>query len=118
MKRATGQLVICFGLMLTGCTIAPHGSRTTHTVWTYEGGQLVRKEKWTDRSAGGGLLLFMDPQLQNVAVSHTNSVLRVGGSMAIGSAYISVDTNTASVITAVGGAVGHMVGAAVRSAAG
>lgn len=107
-------------LLLTGCTIAPHGSRATHQIWTYAPGSradgLVRYEKITDRSAGGGAQVGTFTQLQNVSVVHTNSMMRVGGMLTIGNAYIGVDTNTASVVTALGTAAGDVIGAAMKTA--
>lgn len=112
------SLALLASLLLSGCTIAPHGSRTTHKVWTYQGRTdgLVRVERWTDRSAGGGMLLLMDPQLQNVALFHTNSLMQTGGWLTLGNAGITVDPQTGAIIGAVGSAVGNVVGAALKTA--
>ena len=105
-------------LALCSCTIAPHGSRATHRVWTYEGRRdgLVRYEKWTDRSAGGGALFFMDPSLQAVTIVHTNADLRTGGTFSVGSASVVLDPQTGAVIGAAGTAVGNVIGAALKTA--
>ncbi len=109
-------------LVLCGCTIAPHGSKAEHKIWTYAPGSrqdgLIRFEKFTDRSAGGGGQVGTFTQLQNVSVVHTNSMMRVGGMLTIGNAYVGVDTNTAQVVTALGSATGEVIGAAARAAAG
>ena len=113
-KAWTGLLLLgCF----TGCTIAPHGSRATHDVWTYANGQLVRHDRWTDRSAGGGMLLLMDPKAQSVNLSHTNSVLQTGGMLIIGDGSVTVDPQTGAIISAAGTAVGNVIGAAAKTAA-
>lgn len=112
--RAFAALVLA---ACCGCTIAPHGSRATHDTWFYVNGQLVRHDRWTDRSAGGGGQLGTFAKLNNVAVNHTNSVMQVGGTLTIGDAYIGVDTNTASTVTALGQATGDIIGAAAGTAA-
>jgi hypothetical protein len=63
-------------------------------------------------------MLFMDPALNNVTVVHTNSLLQTGGAVAIGSASAVMDPNTGAVIGAAGTAVGNIIGAAAKSAAG
>lgn len=112
------KLAPLLGLALCSCTIAPHGSRATHRVWTYEGRKdgLVRFEKWTDKSAGGGMLFFMDPSLQNVVIVHTNSDLRTGGTFSLGTASVVLDPQTGAVIGAAGSAVGNIIGAALKTA--
>lgn len=116
MKRAILILALC-----GGCTVAPHGSHATHRIWTYAPGSrkdgLIRYEVETDRSAGGGGQLGTFANLQNLALEHTNSVMRVGGRLTIGNAYIGVDTNTARVVTALGTASGEIIGAAMGTAA-
>ena len=110
---------LLLSLFLCGCTIAPHGSHALHKIRTYQGRKdgLVRYEVFTDHSAGGGGQLFTFTQLNNLAVTHTNSLMHLGGTLTIGNAYIGVDTNTASTITAIGGAVGDVVGTALKAAA-
>lgn len=104
-------------LALCGCTIAPHGSRATHDIWLYDNdGRVWRHERFTDRSAGGGALFFMDPSLQNVTLVHTNSELHTGGALGIGSASVILDPQTGAVISAAGTAVGNIVGAALKTA--
>lgn len=105
-------------LLVSGCTIAPHGSRATHEVWTYEGREdhLVRKERWTDRSAGGGALFFMDPSLNNLALYHTNTVMQTGGWITLGNGTVTVDPQTGAIIGAVGTAAGNVIGAALKTA--
>ncbi|MBU6231585.1 hypothetical protein KGP36_02860 [Patescibacteria group bacterium] len=107
-------------LCLCGCTIAPHGSHATHRIWTYEGRRdgLVRYEVITDRSAGGGALFLMDPRAQSAVLNHTNSLLQTGGSLVIGDGSVTVDPQTGAIISAAGTAVGNIVGAAVKKAAG
>lgn len=111
-------LCLLLALSLTGCTIAPHGSRTTRKVYTYQGRQdgLVRVERWTDRSAGGGMLLMMDPTLNNVALYHTNSAMQVGGWFTLGNGSVNVDPQTGAIIGAVGTAAGNIIGAALKTA--
>lgn len=103
---------------LCGCTIAPHGSKATHYTWTYQGRQdgLVRCEKWTDRSSGGGALFLMDPTLNNVALYHTNSVMQTGGWFTLGNGTVTVDPQTGAIIGAVGTAAGNIIGAALKTA--
>lgn len=111
---ATALLALC------GCTIAPHGSRATHTLRTYDPrmtGGLVSVETWTDRSAGGGGQLLTFANLDNLALYHTNSQMQVGGSVVVGQAYVGVDTNAAKTITALGDAAGAIGGAVVGTAA-
>lgn len=105
-------------LALCGCTIAPHGSRATHRVWTYEGRKdgLVRYEVLTDRSAGGGALFMMDPSIANFAGGHTNAAMQVGGWVTLGNGSVTVDPQTVAIVGAVGTAAGNIIGAAVKTA--
>lgn len=120
MSNGARLAIVLAVLALGGCTVAPHGSKATHKVCTYQGRPdgLVMVEYWTDRSAGGGMLFFADPTLNNVTIVHTNSALHTGGAVSIGSATVIMDPNTANVIGAAGTAVGNIVGAALRSSAG
>ena len=102
----------------SGCTIAPHGSRATHRVWTYQGRAdgLIRYEVMTDRSAGGGGQFGTFTSLDNLVVVHTNSTMQLGGTLTVGQAYIGTDTNLARNITALGDAAGTAAGAALGTA--
>ena len=114
MKAALACLALC------GCTLAPHGSKASHQIWTYQGRQdgLVRYEVIRDRSAGGGAVLLMDPKASTAVLVHTNSMLQTGGSLSIGEGSINVDPQTGAIIGAVGSAAGNIIGAAMKSAAG
>jgi hypothetical protein len=115
-KRASIAAILA--TVLCGCTIAPHGSKTTRDVWTYAGNPpvMIRHERTVDRSAGGGALFLMDPSLNNVAIYHTNADLHVGGWFLLGSGTVTVDPQTTGIIGAVGTAAGNIIGAAAKTA--
>lgn len=102
---------LVLGLLLCGCTIAPHGSKTVYDTWFYANGQVVRHERVTDRSAGGGLAFLTDPKASSATITHTNAVLRVGGSLTIGNGSVTVDSAS---IEALGTAVGNIAAAIIK----
>lgn len=90
--------------LCAGCTIAPHGSHSTHRIWTYKEGRpdgLLRYEVITDRSAGGGMSALTAAKATSATVSHTNALLQVGGSFVIGDGSISVDPQTSAIVGAI-----------------
>jgi hypothetical protein len=99
--------------LLCGCTIAPHGSRATHEIRTYQGRSdgMIRLEVFTDRSAGGGACLF--ETVQNAALIHTNSTMQVGGSLTLGNGSIATDPQ--AIITTVGDVGGKMAAELIKT---
>jgi hypothetical protein len=110
-------LLPCF--ILSSCACPRRAAEATRVIENFRGRPdgLVLREIWRDVEKGGGQFLFADPDVQSMIVLHTNQNALGGGSVfAAGALTITVDTNTAPVLGAVGTAVGNIIGAAAKTA--
>lgn len=87
-------------LLLCGCAIAPHGSSTTRKEYHFEGRPDGLREViiTTDKSAGRGMVILMDPKAQSTTLTHENSSLGVKGSISINGGSLVVDPQTSAII--------------------
>jgi hypothetical protein len=110
--------VLC-AIGFCGCAIAPRGPIVSHTIDRFSGrlDGLIYHETWQDKTFTRGYYLFADPNLMALKAWHTNQTALGGCShFQCGSISITVDTNTAAIVSAGGTAVGNVVGAAVKTA--
>lgn len=109
--------LILTSVIVCGCACPHRRAETDRSVETFAGRAdgLVRRERWRDAEAGGGLFLFTDPAVQSLAAVHTNQTALGGGSTFVtGTMSILVDTNAGAIVGATGTAVGNVIGAAVK----
>ena len=108
-------------LLLGGCAVPHRSSLAKHSLANFAGRPdgMISLEMWSDKESGGGWFLLADPDVQAFHVVHTNQTAIGGGSVvAMGRGTISVDPQASAIISATGTAVGNVVGAAVKTAAG
>lgn len=110
-------------LTLVCCSCAsPHrSSSATHERRTYQGRSdgLVSLDVWTDTEKGGGVFFLTTADVQSLGAIHTNQTALGGGSAFFtGPSSVKVDPQTGTIIEATGSAVGDIVGAALKKAAG
>jgi hypothetical protein len=103
----------------TGCAVVPHGpvvERTTE-YFTNRPDGLIGRVTIKDSAFSRGIYFFTDPSLNTICAWHTNAAELGGGSRFMaGSIAITVDTNLAPTVAAVGAAAGNVLGAAAKSA--
>jgi hypothetical protein len=119
------QMLRAYSLALTvalcGCAAPHRHSKASHTIETFTGRPdgLIRREEWLDEAGGGGCFFLATADVQSLCDNHTNQTALGGGSyIAVGPASVKVDPQTGQIIEATGSAVGNVIGAAVRKAAG
>jgi hypothetical protein len=112
--------LILTSLIALGCSCPHRRALTVNTMEWFAGRPdgLIARETRRDTEGGGGIFLLSDPSTQSMLALHTNQSGLGGGSVfSAGAVSITVDTNTAPILSAVGTAVGNVIGAAAKSAA-
>lgn len=118
---STLSVLTLAGILISGCAAPRRLSKTEHITELYAGRQdgLVRVDKWLDEEGGGGIFLLTTADVTELNAIHTNQPALGGGStFSTGPVSIKVDPQTGAIIEATGSAVGNIVGAAVKKAAG